>query len=196
MFHVKPWSGCASTTRCWSAGTGGSTWSRARAWRTPGTGTSPNSAQFWALRPPGARTWLDLGAGAGFPGLVVAILAADAEPGLAVALVESDERKAAFLEAAAAACGVAATVHRARIEALPPQAAEIVSARALAPLDRLLEHVEKHRRPDGRALFAKGETVHNEIAGAAARWRFDHRIHPSRTDPHAAILEIGALARA
>jgi 16S rRNA (guanine527-N7)-methyltransferase len=155
-----------------------------------------DSAQLWDHRPPGARRWLDLGSGAGFPGLVIAMLASERQPELQVVLVESDHRKAAFLGAVAAELALAVTIRAERIEALPPQAADVVSARALAPLPRLLDHLDRHRAPGGIGLFLKGEAVHKEIASAAARWRFEHRIHPSRTDPHAAIFEIGALTRA
>jgi 16S rRNA (guanine527-N7)-methyltransferase len=155
-----------------------------------------DSAQLWSLRPPGGRHWLDLGAGAGFPGLVIAAIAAEAEPELTMGLVESDARKAAFLDAAAVAAGLKVMVHRDRIEHLPAQSADVVSARALAPLDVLLAHAKKHLGTGGIGLFPKGRTVHKEITDAAARWRFDHRIHPSRTDPDAAIVEIGAIARA
>ena len=155
-----------------------------------------DSAQLWPLRPPAPRLWLDLGAGAGFPGLVIAALAAEAAPDLEVRMVESDQRKAAFLGTVIREVGLRAVVLPDRWEALPDQSADVVSARALAPLDRLLAAVEKHRRPGGIGLFPKGGTVHKEIVGARQRWQFDHRLIASRTDPGAAILEIGALHRA
>ena len=155
-----------------------------------------DSAQLWPLRPPGARRWLDLGSGAGFPGLVMAALAAEQAPDLEIRLVESDGRKAAFLAAAARAAGLSPAILEARIGDLPPQAADVVSARALAPLSALLGMAEKHRRPEGTGLFPKGATVQNEIAEAARHWRFNHKIHTSLTDPQAAIVEIGAIDRA
>jgi 16S rRNA (guanine527-N7)-methyltransferase len=155
-----------------------------------------DSAQLWGLRPAGARHWLDLGAGAGFPGLVIAALAAEQMPGLRVTLVESDQRKAVFLRAAAQAADLAVTVLAERAERLPGQLADVVSARAVAPLSQLLALAEKHLAPQGICLFPKGGTVHKEIADARARWRFDHRMHPSRTDSRAAIVEIGAMSRA
>lgn len=155
-----------------------------------------DSAQLWRLAPADARLWLDLGAGAGFPGLVIAALAAEKAPGLHVHLIESDGRKATFLRTVARAAGLDVAISDARIEATPGVGADIVSARALAPLDRLLEHAERHRREAGICLFPKGETVHNEIAEARRTWRFDPRIHPSLTDPRAAIVEIGAMYRA
>ena len=154
-----------------------------------------DSAQLWRLRPAGARLWLDLGSGAGFPGLVIAILAAELEPDLRVALVESDQRKAAFLSTVVRKTGLRAEIRPERIERLPPMAADIVSARALAPLPALLDMLEMHRAPGGIGLFPKGASVHKEIAEAAARWRFDHVIHASLTDPQAAIVEIGAAER-
>ena len=155
-----------------------------------------DSAQLWPLRPARARHWADLGAGAGFPGLVIAAFAAEQAPELLVTLVESDLRKAAFLGEAARAMGLAVNIEPSRIEALAPLHADVLSARALAPLDRLLDHAEIHRARHGRALFPKGAAVHKEIEAAAARWRFTHVLHPSATDPAAAIVEIGEIARA
>jgi 16S rRNA (guanine527-N7)-methyltransferase len=83
-----------------------------------------------------------------------------------------------------------------RIESLPPQHADIVSARALSPLAQLLAHAEKHLTPGGIGLFPKGRTVHKEIAEAGQSWRFPHRVHPSMTDAEAAIVETGAPVRA
>ena len=82
-----------------------------------------------------------------------------------------------------------------RVEDLPPQGADVISARALAPLDVLLGHAEKHRRPAGIGLFPKGGTVHNEIADAKIRWRFEQELHPSQTDARGAIVQIGAINR-
>lgn len=161
----------------------------------PWTRHIADSAQLWRLRPREPRLWLDLGSGAGFPGLVIAALALEATPGLEVRLVESDQRKAAFLREVIRTAGLPATVLDRRVEALPPQAADVVSARALAPLADLLAMVEKHRRPGGIGLFPKGETVHKEIADARAHWRFDHNIHASLTEQKAAVVEIGAIDR-
>jgi 16S rRNA (guanine527-N7)-methyltransferase len=113
-----------------------------------------------------------------------------------VRLVESVQRKAAFLRAVAQAAGLRTRILDRRIEELPPQAADVISARALAPLDVLLGHAEKHLRPEGIGLFPKGETVHKELADAKIRWRFEQKLHPSLTDPRGAIVEIGAVNRA
>ena len=88
------------------------------------------------------------------------------------------------------------TILEARIEDLPPQAANVLSARALAPLPALLGMAEKHLRPEGTGLFPKGAAVQNELAEAARHWHFNHKIHASLTDPQAAIVEIGAIDRA
>lgn len=154
-----------------------------------------DSAQLWRLRPPGARRWADIGSGAGFPGLVVAVMAAGEGFPLRMTLVESDHRKAAFLAEAARALGVDVQTRPERIEALSPLEADVLSARALAPLDRLLGFAQKHRAPEGIALFPKGAAVHKEIETASRRWRFEHRIHGSVTDPDAAIVEVGAVSR-
>ena len=98
-----------------------------------------DSAQLWRLRPPSARLWLDLGSGAGFPGLVIAAFAADQAPELDVHLVESDQRKAAFLETVVRTAELRATVLAERVETLAAASADVVSARALAPLGTLLE---------------------------------------------------------
>lgn len=154
-----------------------------------------DSAQLWTMRPAKARHWADLGSGAGFPGMVIAILAAACAPDLRVTLLESDQRKAVFLGEVARACGISVTVFAERLESQAPLQADVLSARALAPLRTLLGAAEKHRCQDGICLFHKGETVHKELAGARAAWQFDHRIHPSLTHPGAGIVEIGAIAR-
>lgn len=154
-----------------------------------------DSAQIFDLAPTGGRTWVDLGSGGGFPGLVVAILAADERPELSVTLVESDQRKAAFLMTAARTLGLRTTVIADRIEAVAPLGAEVLSARALAPLDVLLAYAERHLRPTGVAIFPKGATVDNEIARALEHWRFSYQKERSRTDAGGVVLIIGGISR-
>lgn len=153
-----------------------------------------DSAQLWALRPTTLGHWVDMGAGAGFPGLVIAALAQADAPDLRVTLVESDVRKCAFLAEAARVMDIHPVIRAERIEAILPLQADVLSARALAPLETLVEYVTKHRRPDGIGLFPKGEAVHKEIEAAAKRWRFEYRIHPSVTESQGAIVEVGAVS--
>ncbi|MBD3763966.1 MAG: 16S rRNA (guanine(527)-N(7))-methyltransferase RsmG [Rhodobacterales bacterium] len=154
-----------------------------------------DSAQVWALRPPGARRWADFGSGGGFPGLVVAILAAEQDPGLQVTLVESDQRKAAFLRHVLRDTGVTAQVLSDRVEALDPLNADVVSARALAPLDRLCELTLPHLAPGGVALFPKGARHAEEVATARRSWRFQLDSVPSLTDPQGVVLKMKGLTR-
>lgn len=146
---------------------------------------------------PGARTWLDLGAGAGFPGLVIAVLLAN-QNGAMVHLVESNARKCAFLHEVARATGAPVTIHHARIETLEfgrdIPIPEVVTARALAPLERLLELAHPFWAPTTQALFPKGRRVESELTAARRRWRFDVQLHASRTDPHGRIVGLRTVA--
>lgn len=155
-----------------------------------------DSAQLWPLRPPGARRWVDLGAGGGFPGLVLAALAAEAEPALSLVLVESDARKCAFLGEAARTLGLDVTILRRRAEAGPWEPGDVVSARALASLPKLLALAAPWLRPGGRAFFPKGVGAEAEIAAAGRDWRFTLARHRSITADDAVILEIAELSSA
>lgn len=154
-----------------------------------------DSAQLFDLAPASARVWADLGSGAGFPGLVVAILAREKRPDLRVELVESDRRKAVFLRTAAREAGVLVKVHAQRIEALKPLRADVVSARALASLDGLMDHARHHLVHGGVALFPKGVQWRDEVKTALARHRFRCEDFPSRTAADAVVLRIGDISR-
>ncbi|MEM0907616.1 MAG: 16S rRNA (guanine(527)-N(7))-methyltransferase RsmG [Pseudomonadota bacterium] len=136
--------------------------------------------------------WIDLGAGAGFPGLVVAI----ARPETTMTLVESNKKKAAFLLRVAAECKVALRVESRRAEALPPKAFDVVSARALAPLHKLLALSEPFFGDTTVGLFPKGREAATELTMAHQSYRFDVDITPSRTDPDGVILRVRNLVRA
>lgn len=155
-----------------------------------------DSAQLAALAPPGWTHWADLGSGGGFPGIVIAILAAETAPTARITLVESDQRKATFLRTAIRTLALTATVHAARAETLAPLGADILSARALAPLTQLLPLALRHLAPGGIALFPKGRRATEEIAAARAAWRFTLTQHPSLTDPEAQILQLQDIAHA
>jgi 16S rRNA (guanine527-N7)-methyltransferase len=154
-----------------------------------------DSAQLLGVAPADARTWLDIGSGGGFPGLVVAVLARELRPELAVTLVESDLRKAAFLTEVARQTGVAVTVRAERAETLSPCESDIVSARALAPLHRLLALAERHLAAGGTGLFLKGAQADREVAEALETFRFTLQKIPSQTDPLAVILSVGGISR-
>lgn len=155
-----------------------------------------DSAQIYDLAPPTARSWADLGSGGGFPGLIVAILAAGEGRALTVALVESDQRKAAFLMAAARELGLQLAVRAERIESLPPLSADVLSARALAPLDQLIGHAERHLSPQGVALFPKGANHAVEMKQALEKWQFSYETAQSVTDADAVIFQIVGVSRA
>lgn len=152
-----------------------------------------DSAQLVSLRPSPGPSWVDLGSGGGFPGLVVAILLEEIRPDTTVTLIESDRRKSVFLRTVIRETGISARVISARIENAPPQNATTVSARALAPLSKLLIYVERHMRATGTAFFPKGETWGKEARDAQSQWQFSCTAHTSRTNPKAVVLEIGDL---
>lgn len=155
-----------------------------------------DSAQIFSLCPAGAQSWIDLGSGGGFPGIVVAVLAKEMMPDLRVTLVESDVRKATFLRQAAQSLGLPVSVLSQRIEAIDPLNADVLSARALAPLSGLLRFAEQHLSPTGTAVFPKGARFAAEIAEARKAWTFDVDIQPSLFEAEAAILVIRNIHRA
>ena len=143
-----------------------------------------DSGQLARLAPLDAL-WLDLGSGAGFPGLVIAIMGARE-----VRLVESDARKCAFLREAARITSAPAQVDNARIAEVAPFQAEVVTARALAPLPKLLGFAAPFLGPCSIALFPKGQDVAAELTEAHRNWRMRVERHPSLTDERAAILRL------
>lgn len=149
-----------------------------------------DSAQLVPLIPAAAESLVDLGSGAGFPGLVVAILA-----DVRVTLVESDARKAAFLAEAARITATRAAIRVGRIESLSPEPADVVTARALAPLPKLLEYAVKWLAPNGVCLFPKGRAVAGELTAAERTWKMRRALLPSQTDREAAILRIDGISR-
>jgi 16S rRNA (guanine527-N7)-methyltransferase len=166
-----------------------------------GSGTLPDiwrrhildSAQLLPLiHDQDSPTILDLGSGAGFPGLVLAILGAGR-----VHLVESTTKKCRFLEAVASATGVAGRVviHNRRIEELSPVSPQFITARACAPLARLLEWAYPHSEPLTRWFLLKGQDVEAELTDATKSWKFDVRLHPSMSDPRGQIVELTHVAR-
>lgn len=155
-----------------------------------------DSAQLWALAPEGATSWIDIGSGAGFPGLVVAAIASEKAPDMRITLVESDRRKCIFLQTVAREMGITVRIISERIEAIDPMNADILSARALAPLAQLLEFAEQHLKPTGTCLFPKGARANSELTAATSSWHIQNEVFPSQTDSEAVILRIGAFHRA
>ncbi len=149
-----------------------------------------DSTQIIDYLPAAPGRVLDFGSGAGFPGLVMAILGVDG-----VELVESDGRKATFLAEAARLTGVNVTIHNVRIEVLPPMPADVITARACAPLVGLLAYGERFWAPHTRFIVPKGVHVDEELTDATKCWRMTIDRHPSRTDPNGTVLCLGNLER-
>jgi 16S rRNA (guanine527-N7)-methyltransferase len=150
-----------------------------------------DSAQLLPLIPPSARVLVDFGSGAGFPGLVLAILGVSQ-----VHLIESDQRKATFLREVARATGTPVTVHAKRIEQVAPFPADVVSARALAPLGDLLGFAAPFLHPDSLCLFPKGQMAEDELTAASRTWNINVDRIQSVTDPSATILRLSQVSRA
>jgi len=144
---------------------------------------------------PDAETWLDLGSGAGFPGLVLAIAAPDRTPNAVVHLVESNSRKCAFLRHAARLTGASARVHEGRIEVEVARLAgiDVVTARAVAPLTQLLAWSRPMLKTGAIGLFPKGRDVEAELTVAAKSWTYEADLLPSRTDSDGRIVRIRSL---
>ena len=151
-----------------------------------------DSAQLAPLIPNSAKSVTDVGTGAGLPGLILSILNTSA----LIRLVEPDRRKTAFLREAIRVTQSSAIVHESRVEEvdLPPQ--DVVLARACAPLDRLLEMVEKLVSIHTVCIFPKGAQADQELTVARGRWIMQARQVPSRTDPAGRILVLAEVARA
>lgn len=155
-----------------------------------------DSAQFVDLLPQGATKQTDLGSGGGFPGLVIAIMRAD-QPLFRTTMVESDQRKSAFLREVARQTGIAVDIVNGRIENPETHAkvasTDVVTARALAPLGRLLELSAAYYSVGTIGLFAKGREVDQELDDARRMCTFEHRLVPSVTQLGAYIVEIRGL---
>ncbi len=151
-----------------------------------------DSAQMLSITQVEGDYWADLGSGGGFPGAVIAIMRSDA-PKARTTLVESDQRKATFLRTVARETGIEMEVICERIENVSPLNCDVLTARALAPLNTLLEYTQRHRATGGAAMFLKGEKAMAEVAEARKSWSFECERFGSKTDPNANILLIGAI---
>jgi 16S rRNA (guanine527-N7)-methyltransferase len=152
-----------------------------------------DSAQLLRLAPE-AKVWADLGAGAGFPGLVLAILG-KGRPGFHVHLVESMAKRCRFLSEVVAELDLPATVHNDRAENLQ-LAVDIVTARACAPLHRLLGYARPYLKAGAAGLFLKGQDVVTELEEATRYWEFEAETVPSLSDERGRIVRVRRLGRA
>lgn len=150
-----------------------------------------DSAQLIRHLPAGAAPLVDLGSGAGLPGLVLAVMGAKD-----VHLIESDQRKVAFLRAAARATGISVAVHQARIETVRELKAAVLTARALAPLDRLLGLAEPLLTADTVCLLLKGQSFQEELTRASKTWTMRVQPSASLSDRSGVVLKLWGIGRA
>ena len=158
--------------------------------RNPNTPASP---QMFKLADPKILKWVDLGSGGGFPGLVLAIISKELAPQTQFTLVESDQRKCAFLRTVARETGVKITVIAQRIEGVDPQNADILSARALSDLPMLLQYAKLHLAKTGNCLFPKGQRWEKEVNMARVSWHFEYEAITSETNAEAVILKVNEI---
>ncbi len=150
-----------------------------------------DSLQVWALRTD-FGVWVDIGSGAGFPGLVLAIMAEGVGD---FHFVESDARKSAFLRTVSRETKTPITVHTQRIEQFDGLKADIVSARALASVEQLFSYTEKILKPDAICLYLKGQSCKSELDEASRSWTYEAEQFASKTDENGTVLRIKDIAR-
>lgn len=144
-----------------------------------------DSAQLIAHISPATKTILDIGSGGGFPGLVLAIMC-DAH----IHLVESDQRKSIFLRTVVRELGLTATIHNERIELLHNVGADVITARAVAPVAKLLDLLEKQFTSTNYCLFLKGARVDEELTVLESYSNISHRTYPSVTSSDGVVLAL------
>lgn len=151
-----------------------------------------DSAQLIRFAPPAAAIWLDLGTGAGFPGLLVPLF----HPAQAI-LVETRRLRADFLRTAASLLGIAARVEilASKIEAVPTRTVDVISARAFAPLPKLLALAERFSTRETIWILPKGRNAKSELDAARSSWQGDFRLEPSLTDADARIIVASGVRR-
>lgn len=154
-----------------------------------------DSAQLYNQAPTSFEHWVDLGSGGGFPGLVVAILVYENGSRGKITLIESDARKSAFLRTVLRETGVDATVITDRIENVTPQGADVVSARALAHMIKLLDFTNRHLSPEGVALLHKGRHWEKELRDAQQTWQFTYSAVKSVVQDNSVILNVAGVHR-
>ena len=153
-----------------------------------------DSAQLFLFIPAGAQSLVDLGSGAGFPGLILAAMCAARSP-IHTVLFEATKKKRDFLELAAEQMGIEVEARATRIEDAPPEIFDVVTARACAPLSRLLFYAERFQGPRTRNLFLKGQNIGLELTNTHKSWRMNLELHASRSDPTGVVLMAEGLQR-
>ena len=155
-----------------------------------------DSAQIFYAKNKSFKKWLDMGSGAGFPGLVVAILAQEKNIGGETVLVESDKRKCVFLSTVKRELNLNLSIINNRIESCDRQQADVISARALADLPSLLDLSFDHLSDNTTLIFSKGKSWKEELVAAEKTWNFSWEAVTSITDAKSVVLKIGELSRA
>lgn len=154
-----------------------------------------DSAQLFPMFNESVERVADIGTGGGFPGLVLAILFKHHAPKRHMTMIEADKRKCAFLLTVSTALNLNTTVTPKRIEEADPVNADVLTSRALAPLEQLLGYADRHLKPSGTALLLKGRTAETEIEEALASWSMDLKRRDSKTTDDAVVLDITHLRR-
>ena len=154
-----------------------------------------DAAQLFPLAPKSPGDWVDLGSGGGLPVIVLAIIAVEHQPTRHLHLIESDQRKSTFLSHVSRELGLPTTIHQARIEQLDPVPAALITARALAPVERLLTYAAPFTRPETEFLFLKGQKADSELTLANRDWHSEGEVFQSITDPTGRILNLRNVRR-
>ncbi len=154
-----------------------------------------DSAQLGPLLPPDAKIIADIGSGAGFPGLVLAILAGPNQSSHEFHLIESNGRKCAFLREANRITGAGVKIYHSRAEKLSNLSADVIISRAVASLDELLEYADSMLKKDGQCLFLKGKKWREELTQAQKNWIINESTIQSLSDSSGIFLKLEAIAR-
>lgn len=154
-----------------------------------------DSMQLFKYIPQSAQSLYDFGSGAGFPGMVLAIMAAEKTPYLKVNLIESIGKKTLYLKHVSEICSVNVEILNQRIESLPKNKVDVVTSRAMTSLKDLLEYTYPFCKKDTVCIFPKGKKHQEEIDEAKKHWRFEYQIHPSETSSEGVILVTTKLAK-
>lgn len=154
-----------------------------------------DSMQLFKFIPQSAQSLYDFGSGAGFPGMVLAIMAAEKTPYLKVSLIESIGKKTLYLKHVSEICSVNVEIFNQRIESLPKNKVDVITSRAMTSLSDLLGYAYPFCKKETVCIFPKGKKHQEEIDEAKKHWQFECQIHPSETSSEGVILVITKLAK-